>query len=284
MRDTNPNRPIPRPLFTAVVLAGDRAPDDPVVEHSGACCKALVPVGGIPMVLRVLQALADSEYVGRLLLCGPSQSALAQSPELQAGIDSGAWQWMENRVSPSRSAAAALASLPESVPVLLTTADHALLRSDIVDYFCGAAVQSGFDLAIALARYAEVMAANPGVERTGLRFGDDTYAGCNLFAFLTPSARRATDFWCRFEQERKRPWRLMRALGWLPVLRYLLGRLTLAQALDTLSIRLGTNVGPILLPFPEAAIDVDKVSDWRYVQRLLAHDADTIAADERRGQ
>ena len=41
--------------FTAIVLAGDRVPGDPVARAAGVPCKALAPVGGVPMVLRVLR-------------------------------------------------------------------------------------------------------------------------------------------------------------------------------------------------------------------------------------
>ena len=38
-----------------------------------------------------------------------------------------------------------LQSLPEAAPVLLTTADHALLHSEVVDHFCAAARRTGVD-------------------------------------------------------------------------------------------------------------------------------------------
>jgi hypothetical protein len=177
---------------------------------------------------------------------------------------------MESQASPSASAAVALQSLPPSESVLLTTGDHALLRGEIVDYFCDEATRAGYDLAVALALYDRVMAAHPGVTRTGLRFRDNTYCGCNLFAMIRPQSRQVASFWRGVEQDRKRPWRLMKALGWVSVLRYLVGRLTLDQALDRLSERLGVTIGYVLLPFPEAAVDVDTEADWRYVQQLTA--------------
>lgn len=50
--------------FTAFVLPGDRLPEDPVARAAGVPCKALVPVGGVPMVLRVLSALAAAHAIG----------------------------------------------------------------------------------------------------------------------------------------------------------------------------------------------------------------------------
>ena len=57
------------------------------------------------MVLRVLDALGESEHIGARLLCGPPRHAMEQCPELQAGIDHGYWNWVENQATPSSSAA-----------------------------------------------------------------------------------------------------------------------------------------------------------------------------------
>jgi hypothetical protein len=50
--------------FTAIVLAGDCLPDDPVARAAGVPCKALVPVVGVPMVLRALSAPAAARAIG----------------------------------------------------------------------------------------------------------------------------------------------------------------------------------------------------------------------------
>ena len=60
--------------FTGVVLAADRGPDDPVARTAGAPCKSFVPLGGRPMVLRVLDTLAEAREVDSLVVCGPSEA------------------------------------------------------------------------------------------------------------------------------------------------------------------------------------------------------------------
>jgi NDP-sugar pyrophosphorylase family protein len=77
----------PKTPFTAVVLAGDRSSGDPVAEAAGVSCKALTPVGGRPMVLRVLDALEAAQGIGPVILCGPHRSAIDQEVELRARID-----------------------------------------------------------------------------------------------------------------------------------------------------------------------------------------------------
>jgi CTP:molybdopterin cytidylyltransferase MocA len=56
----------------------------------------------------------------------------------------------------------------------------------------------------------------------------------------------------------------------MAVLRYLLGRLTLAEGLKQISHRLGLSAGAVLMPFPEAGIDVDTVDDWKLVEKIVA--------------
>ena len=79
--------------------------------------------------------------------------------------------------------------------------------------------------------------------------------------FLTRDAR---------EKERKKPLRIIKIMGWMTVLRYLLGRLPLNQALEQMSRRMGLRAGVIQMPFAEAAIDVDKADDLLLVESILA--------------
>jgi GTP:adenosylcobinamide-phosphate guanylyltransferase len=256
--------------FSAIVMAADRNPDDPVSRAAGVACKALAPVAGTPMVLRVLTALEQSQQVGTRFLCGPPRPLLEQAGALKSGVDAGDYGWMASRESPSASAAAAMEQIPESQPVLLTTADHALLSSQIIDHFCGQARTAGVDLMVALAPHELVATAYPTMQRTRLRFSDADYCSCNLFAFMTPRSRAITGFWRKVERQRKQPWRVVGILGWWPVFKYLLGRLSLQEALARLSGRFEMKIGVAILPFAEAAVDVDSENDWHLVQQIVA--------------
>jgi hypothetical protein len=221
------------------------------------------------MVLRVLQALDASLQVGSRLLCGPPGPLLERDAALKAGVEAGRYGWTASRESPSASAAAAMALIADTQPVLLTTADHALLTAEIIDNFCGQARAADVDLVIALTPHALVASAYPSMTRTRLRFSDRDYCSCNLFAFRTPRSRAITDVWRRVEKQRKQPWRVIGMLGWWPVLKYLLGRLSLQEALARVSSRLQMKIGAAILPFPDAAVDVDSEQDWQLVRRVV---------------
>ena len=52
--------------MNALILAGSRGPDDPMARAAGVSHKALLPVAGVPMLLRVVEALrALPDFEGR---------------------------------------------------------------------------------------------------------------------------------------------------------------------------------------------------------------------------
>ena len=64
---------------TAIVLAGSRPGRDAFAESFGTDLKALITVGGEPMVRRPVRALLDSKQIGKVLV-------LSQVPERIAAV------------------------------------------------------------------------------------------------------------------------------------------------------------------------------------------------------
>lgn len=255
--------------FVALVLAADRGDQDAVARYAGTVCKAYAPIAGKPMVIRVLDALEKSSRIESILLCGPPQPLLSFCEVLKFRIDSKQVEWVENRDSPARSTAYGASKINPQRKILLTTADHALLTPEIVDYFLQASSDLVCDVTVGVVRYEVVKNQYGSAKRTVLRLQDGNYCGCNLFTF-NAQGRVLVDFWQQAEALRKRPWKLIsRILGWRAVWSYLFGRLTLDQALQQISVKTGVRVRPVILPFPDAGIDVDKVEDLQLVKSIL---------------
>ena len=73
-------------MFNAIVLAADRGRDDPVAVAAGVAAKCLTPIGGSPMVVRVVRALEQSERVNTHPALRPGRAKRCEaSPELRAG-------------------------------------------------------------------------------------------------------------------------------------------------------------------------------------------------------
>lgn len=256
--------------FTAILLAGDREAENPVAEAAGVSCKVLAPVNGTPMILRVVKSLERAGYVKKIIMCGPDRETFMHSPVLRDLKDSGRVEWLAARATPSASAGYAMESVPKEMRVLLTTGDHALLSPKVIDFFCRSSLDSGCDATAALAPLQEVAAAFPETRRTSYRLKDGAYCSCNLFSFLTPDAGKAVLFWRRIEEKRKNPLKVVTAFGWTAVLQYLTGRLTLSAGMELMSGSLGCRACAVIMPFPEAAVDVDTPEDLEYVTRIAS--------------
>lgn len=255
---------------TALILAGSRPGKDPVAEYTGVACKVLARVGGERIIDRVLRATQAAKTIGARMLCGPAWEIVKDDSVLLPMIESGEIGWEEPQRGPSGSVQKFLESHPRDLPLLVTTGDHALLTSEIVDYFVKEAAGLGADVVVGLTSYALVKQSFPLSKRTVLRFGKEEFCGCNLFIFFNPQVVRLVQFWEHLEQDRKRPIRLIGHLGFFMVIRYLLGRVTLRECLTSVGKRFNLQIREVLLPFPQAAVDVDKPEDLHLVEAILS--------------
>lgn len=261
----------PAPAY-ALVLAGSRGPTDPVASAKGLPHKALVPVLGVPMLLRVVQTLLASGHIRHVILSvdeGLRDHGLGQ--ELDALIRDGVLQIAAPKTSPSASVGSVLdqlADMQDAWPLLVTTADHPLLTTSMVQHFVEAAPVDA-DLAVGLAGAAIIKQHYPNAVRTFFKFAGEGFSGCNLFMLGTPKAKAFVTFWQTMEHYRKQPWRLVAAIGISVLLRFLFGRLTIDQAFAHLSKHLGAEARAVIMPFAEAAIDVDKPADLDLAETIL---------------
>ncbi len=252
--------------YTAVVMAGRRGGQDPVAVRYGVSHKCLVDAAGKPMLLRVLETLEACPGVATTVLC--VDDGLRDVGYIDERIEDGRLSRLPAAASPAASAERICHELAFALPLLVVTADHPLLDVAMLRFFCDEARNRG-DVVVGVARAGQVLDAYPGATRTLLRFSDGPFCGCNLFALNTGKAAAAARFWTRLEAERKRPGRLVRTLGPWTLLRYLTGTLTLARAIETLSRRLDVVAGHVVMPFADAAIDVDRIADLELVERIL---------------
>lgn len=252
------------PKWQAVVLAAGRGPDDPMAKAFGIAHKCGLPVAGVPMLQRVLAALEGAGMA--LPICVAIDDAAAGTAA--AGPFASKTRMIPaERSAPASAKAAVLAT--GSYPVLVTTGDHALLTPEMVSNFCAQAMRSGADFCVGLATAETILAAYPDTKRTFFTLGSDRVSGCNLFAVSSPKGIALFDTWSEIEKNRKKPWKLVAAFGIGPLLSFLAGRLSLHKAFAEASRRVGITIVPILLPFAEAAIDVDKPEDHALAEKII---------------
>ena len=196
-------------------------------------------------------------------------SRIAVSIEDEAALERRA-AFVQSQNSAASSALFAIREGAVRLPLLITTADHPLLTGRMVDHFLGASSETQSDLAVGLATAETILARYPQSKRTFLKFGKDKVSGCNLFAVKNERALKALEQWQYLDTVRKKPWRLVGAFGPSALLRFAVGALDLETAFAIASKKLDLSAKPILMPFAEAAIDVDKPEDKELAERILA--------------
>lgn len=254
-----------------VVLAGRRSGVDPLAAAAGAPHRALLDIEGEPMLIRVLRHLLGFKGIEEVLVNFDAQALLEDLPEWSALRDHGTTTVLASQDSPSRSVMESLDVIGlDEGPVLVTTADHALLDDEMLEAYFSACEEDIADVYVALVPRSVIEARFPEAKRTYLPFRGESYSGANLFLFRTPEGRRAVEFWQRIENERKKPWRLARGFGLYSLVLFLLRRLDLDQAMARASRVVGARVVAIPLEIADAAIDVDKIEDLELVQKILS--------------
>jgi GTP:adenosylcobinamide-phosphate guanylyltransferase len=240
--------------YTALVLAGRRGGVDAVAVSENVPHKALALADGRPLIVRVVEALRGAAIADILVATDEREVACVVD-----GVTI-----VPTAASPATTVAQVLR---ERSTLLVTTADHGMLSSALVEAFC-AGVPQRCDVAVGVVP-RRAFASQPS-RRTFYRLADEAYCGANLYAFAGPRGEAAAMFWAGFEAERKKPLRVAARIGPATLLRYAARRLDLAAAFALLSRRAGATIAPVVLDDADAAIDVDTPEDLALVRARLS--------------
>ncbi|NOT53063.1 MAG: NTP transferase domain-containing protein, partial [Deltaproteobacteria bacterium] len=171
--------------------------------------------------------------------------------------------------SPSESVLQYFTSQPEHEPLIVTTADHPLLTSEMAEHFCLAVAASAADVVVGVVAESLFRARYPESKRSLIPLRGESFCGTNLFALRTPRAAAAAAFWHHAGQFRKRPWRLISTFGLTTLVLLALRQLDLTAAISRVERVLGASVDVVPMPFAECAIDVDNLNDLETAARIL---------------
>lgn len=250
----------------ALILAGRRAGEtDPLAGVENVPHKALLVAGGRPLIRRVVEALKASGRIERMTIAAPED---VRQPIADALAGTEGWTFADTAGSPASTALAHLGAAAPERGLLLTTCDHALLSADMVRRFLDEARKS--DAGAACVDRETYEHRFPGSKRTFIKLKDVQFSGANLFWFAGARAKGLAEFWRRLEAKRKKPLDMAREIGVFTALSYLTGSMTKSGLEKTIRQRTKVDARLVTLPYPEAAIDVDKPQDLDLVRKILA--------------
>jgi GTP:adenosylcobinamide-phosphate guanylyltransferase len=249
--------------YTAIVLAGSRPGPAPLAAQFGVATKALIPVAGDPMVRRPVRALLASERIGKVIVLVQEPNVIAAALPSDPRV-----RMQESKSTIAETILALCEDADTQWPLLVTTADHALLDAATIDEFARGA--EGADIAIGVVEREPLMRRLPQTQRTWLKFRGGAYTGANLFALSSRKVARAVEIWRSVEQDRKKAWRIISLLGPITLAMTAVRLLSLDNVVSSLSDRLGLSIKAVRLSNPLAGVDVDKPEDHALVEAILA--------------
>ncbi len=254
---------------TALVMAGKRSGVlDPLAERAGVAQKCVVPVGGMPMIERVIRNVAASPRIGEIRVVAHETEEIAALPEIaklqkegRLVFRPGAFNLVDSVFSGAEGA---------DYPILITTADNCMWLPEDFTEFADKTFASGADAAAALARKQDVIAADPIGQKKFYEFSDGGYSNCNTYWIGNPEALEAAEIMRGGGQFVKFPSRIAKAFGVVNLVRFYLGWGTKEKLFAKVSRRFGFQLKPIVMDNGYCAIDVDNARTFEVTEKLLA--------------
>ena len=265
-------------LYNGLVLAASRGNLDPLAQAGGVSHKCFIDIAGQPMLRRVVAAVRDSGRIGRTIVAIEPDS-IEEAKAILAGLPGAeAIEYVASRETIGASVSAVATA--ELLPLVITTGDNALHTAEMVRHFCDALDGVDADGAIGLPPASYILEKYPEGNRAFHRFSDGAVSSCNLYALLTPRSLDGARVFNSGGQFGKKPRRLIGAFGLFAFLLYKSRMFPLRTVLGALSRTVGLRTAPVLMPFAEGPIDVDRMQDWELANRIV-REREGLAAAQR---
>ena len=251
-------------LDALVVAGGKLRRGDPLYAQAPDGFKALLPIGGKPMVQWVVDALAASPRVGKIVLIGLPEDAPVQHPAIAARLsDHGSLfrniraggEWIRNNNPAAQSAISASGDIPAITPEMVNWVVDAIDRSE-------------YDLYYVVIPKETMEVSFPDSRRSFVHLRDCTLCGGDLHILrlsLLPNA----SFWEGMHAARKSILRMALLLGMDTLFLLIFRMLTLAEAQRRVSERIGIRGRAIVSPFAELRMDVDTPHHYDIVRSVM---------------
>ncbi|MBT0669841.1 NTP transferase domain-containing protein [Novosphingobium profundi] len=264
------SRPTPPPAPDApvrlIVLAGGReGASDPLARRFAVSHRCLVPLAGRALITHVLQTAAQHPRLESLAICiereafDPAWDVLTRLP------GRGAVTLVEAGDDLAKSVLAAARGWDG--PVLVTTADHALLSAASIEAMLDALESA--DIALALAPRAAVDAIHADGAAHYLPLRDGALAPCDLYGAAHPRFLAAAAIFRGRDASARVSLRILRGLGLVGLLMLWLGWETLPRAIERASRRLRARVQAVVLTDGSQAIDVGDERSYAIARHYL---------------
>ncbi|MCB2178684.1 nucleotidyltransferase family protein [bacterium] len=256
--------------MNVVILAGgELTPEDPlfplIPEHKPKN-KAYLPLDGKPMLQWVLDALAGSQYIDRMILVGvDAQSGFTAAKTMVFLPDQGGI--VENIMAGVRYSAELD---PQATHTLVSSADIPTLRSEMVDWVIENRKQLDVDILYHVITDETMETRFPGSNRTFAPLKGMRVCGGDLNIISHRVINEHTDLWERLTASRKNVLQQAAIFGPRLLFALLFRWYDLDQVASYLSNRLGLTAKAVVSPYAELGMDVDKPHQYELISNVMS--------------
>jgi hypothetical protein len=147
---------------------------------------------------------------------------------------------------------------PQAEYVLIVSSDIPTLRGDHVDWLIETAMQTREDIYYGVCPREVMETRFPNSRRTYTKLKDMQVCGADINIARIRMATEHLDLWEELIGNRKSPMKQAAIIGPALAFKYITGQLTLADAVERITSRIGITGRPIVWEHAEPCMDVDK--------------------------
>lgn len=262
----------------AIVIAGGiPQPEDPLYIYSNGNAKALIDIAGKPMVQWVIDALSEARQVDNIIAVGLSARSGVTSRKpihfvpnqgrMLSNIVAGVHQSLElNR---------------KNKYVLVVSSDIPSLKGHMVDWLVETSMQTRDDLYYGVCPREVMEKRFPDSKRTYTPLKGLEVCGSDINVSHVRMATEHLDMWEQLIGNRKSPFRQAGIIGLGTLFKLYTKQLTLEEAVERVSQRIGIKGRAIIWEHAEPCMDVDKPHQLELLRADLAKSQRRASANSR---
>ncbi|NLL61409.1 MAG: NTP transferase domain-containing protein [Candidatus Atribacteria bacterium] len=247
--------------INAIILAGKKDTGK-VEENNRFTNKALLQINEIPMIEYIVNALQTAALVRDIVVVGPEYDLAPFLGEKVRKI-------LNSTESMVRNVQIGLDYFPHDSKVLILTSDIPLITGEIVDRFIKKCEPHNAFFYYPIILKENILKKYPETIRSYVNLKEGIYCGGNMVIVGKPVFDRNRQLLDELYQNRKDVKKYISILGARFLVKYLMKSLTINEIEKKAAEIVGYPVKGIIIEDPEVMIDLDKLSDYELISKVM---------------
>jgi len=252
-------------MYAILTAGGKPQPGDPLYPYTQGNYKALIDIAGKPMIQWVLDALEMAGTIEKIVLVGLDPSIRLNSTKITSEI-SNQGDMLDNIRAGVRKV---LQESPQARRVALVSSDIPAISGEMVDDVVESTFSDDLDIYYNVITRQVMESRFPLSKRSYTHLKDMEVCGGDLNIIRTITVTENDQLWKKIIAARKNVLKQAAMIGYDTLFLLLMKRITLDQAVTSVTRRLDITGRAILCPYAEIGMDIDKPHQLEIIRKDL---------------